>query len=127
MTKEYANPMWQRYLRLLARTDDGRIIPNPAIQFTKNAKAGLYDKMSDAQYNIALKDVEEESILFKDAPKSSAYALFVRGFQKLSLTNAEICEIAKVLSTASARVDFRHNFPASDASDTSFDTDEDAF
>ena len=44
-----------------------------------------------------------------------------------SLTNAEICEIAKVLSTASARVDFRHNFPASDASDTSFDTDEDAF
>lgn len=32
---------------------------NPAVQFTKDAKAGLYDNYTDEVYNSMLKDIED--------------------------------------------------------------------
>lgn len=41
-------------------------IENPAIVFTRNAKAGLYDCISDAEYNRMLAIVEHIALLWRN-------------------------------------------------------------
>lgn len=106
MTKDYANKMWQRYLKGLSKTDESRIVTNPAVTFTNDAKAGKFDSVSDQEYGVMLADVEDESGLFGKNSKGSLYVVFLRAFQKLTLTEAEIRSISDVLAKASVRADF---------------------
>ena len=111
MTQDYAFNMWLGYLEAVTRTDDSRILVNPAIPFTKDAKAGYYDSYSDAAYDAVLKNVEEESSLFNDEPRASAYMLFLKAYRKLPLSYEELSDIAETLAKASSRIDFRHTLP----------------
>ena len=68
MRKEYALDFWRTYLPYaLSGSDD--TVTNPAIEFTRQAKAGGFDSLSDEEYDIRLQDVEEASKLFLNKSK----------------------------------------------------------
>ena len=57
------------------------IIENPAVAFVKNAKAGVYDSISDEEYKVELQDVEQEADLFEQKKNASSAHLFIRAYQ----------------------------------------------
>lgn len=51
-------------------------LKNPAVEFTKKAKAGKMDGMSDEEYQEKLAEVEEQSKLWEDAPEKDLLTLY---------------------------------------------------
>lgn len=49
---------------------------NPAIEFTKKAKSGVFDNMTDEDYQDALAKVEQQSKLWEDKPEIDLLTLF---------------------------------------------------
>lgn len=49
---------------------------NPAIEFTKKAKNGVFDNMTDEDYQDALAKVEQQSKLWEDKPEIDLLTLF---------------------------------------------------
>lgn len=49
---------------------------NPAIEFTKKAKSGAFDNMTDEDYQDALAKVEQQSKLWEDKPEIDLLTLF---------------------------------------------------
>lgn len=49
---------------------------NPAIEFTKKAKDGVFDNMTDEDYQDALAKVEQQSKLWEDKPEIDLLTLF---------------------------------------------------
>lgn len=49
---------------------------NPAIEFTKKAKTGVFDNMTDEDYQDALAKVEQQSKLWEDKPEIDLLTLF---------------------------------------------------
>lgn len=51
-------------------------LKNPAVEFTKKAKAGEFDKLSDEEYQIRLDEVEVQSKLWEDKPETDLLTLY---------------------------------------------------
>lgn len=51
-------------------------LPNPAVQFTKDAKAHKFDKLTDEEYKAKLEEVEMKSKVWEDAPEADLLTLF---------------------------------------------------
>ena len=49
---------------------------NPAVEFTKKAKNGDYDKLSEDEYNAKLDEVEAKSRLWEDKPEADLLTLY---------------------------------------------------
>ena len=103
MTENYANTMWERYLNAIRRTDKARIVDNPVLKFKSDVKGGVYDDLSDEEYITLRDNVEEESSFYHDKVKASSYAIFLREFRELPLSNKDIRAIASILAEATAR------------------------
>ena len=107
MTKDHAYAMWESYLSRLDLEPSQRILKNPAVEFTKKAKAGAYDSLSDEEYNELLHNCEQEAALFADRPSATAVTLFLRALSRIELNEREKKELLRILADASARCDFR--------------------
>lgn len=51
-------------------------LPNPAVQFTKDAKGHKFDKLTEEEYNTKLEEVEMKSKVWEDAPEADLLTLF---------------------------------------------------
>lgn len=51
-------------------------LKNPAVEFSKKAKAGEFDKLSDDDYYEKLQEVEAQSVLWEDKPETDLLTLF---------------------------------------------------
>lgn len=51
-------------------------LKNPAVEFSKKAKAGEFDKLSDDEYYEKLQEVEAQSVLWEDKPETDLLTLF---------------------------------------------------
>ena len=51
-------------------------LKNPAIEFSKKAKAGEFEKLSDEEYYEKLQEVEAQSVLWEDKPETDLLTLF---------------------------------------------------
>lgn len=49
---------------------------NPAVEFTKKAKAGEFEDMSDEEYKEKLAEVEQQSKLWEDKPEIDLLTLY---------------------------------------------------
>ena len=106
MTKEYASSMWLKYLESIREDYADRVLKNPALDFTKKAKSGYFDDISDAEYNSKLDDVEAESRIFENKAVASSYLLLIRALRTLSFNAQEWNQLIDVLSDAAAHSDF---------------------
>ena len=53
-------------LQRIADEGTGSFIENPAVRFTENAKAGLYDGLTEEDYQAALTEVEQLAGIWND-------------------------------------------------------------
>ena len=60
---------------------------NPAVEFTKNAKAGKYDQLSDEEYQEQLHDVEMKAKLWEDKPDSDLLTLYFNATDALPVNS----------------------------------------
>lgn len=51
-------------------------LKNPAVEFTKQAKAGAFDNLSDEEYQEKLDEVETQSKLWEDKPETDLLTLY---------------------------------------------------
>lgn len=51
-------------------------LKNPAVEFTKKAKAGEFEGMPEDEYNEKLAEVEAQSLLWEDAPEKDLLTLY---------------------------------------------------
>lgn len=51
-------------------------LKNPAVEFTKNAKAGKYDNLSDDEYQKELEKVQRQSMVWEDKPEADLLTLY---------------------------------------------------
>ena len=51
-------------------------LKNPAVEFTKDAKAGKFDKLSDEEYQDKLAEVETKAKLWEDKPEADLLTLY---------------------------------------------------
>ena len=103
MTRTYASSMWERYLNSIRHTDKARIVDNPVMKFNRDVKDGVYDDISDEEFENIKNNFVEESSFYQDKRRASSYAVFLRAFQELSLSIEDIKAIASILAGASAR------------------------
>ena len=106
MQYNYAIKMWTHILKTIHKQDDDRLLENPAIKFTKEAKAGEYDSMSDEQYDEALENVEQEAALYRKHKMASAVVVALRAFQALDLNERDFSILARVLALRCTETEF---------------------
>lgn len=58
-------------------------LTNPAVEFSKDTKAGKYDKISDDEYNEKLSEVEARSKLWEDKPQVDLLTLYFNATEAL--------------------------------------------
>lgn len=60
---------------------------NPAVKFTKEAKAGKYDNLTDEEYQEKLDEVETQSKLWEDKPDADLLTLFFNATAELPMNS----------------------------------------
>ena len=71
---------------------------NPAVQFTKDAKAGLYDNYTDEVYNSMLKDIEDVAKFWHGKKYETVYNLFQNALAGVKVDSDDMWQIAKILT-----------------------------
>lgn len=62
-------------------------LKNPAVEFTKQAKAGAFDNMSDDEYADKLAEVEQQAKLWEDKPESDLLTLYFNATDALPVNS----------------------------------------
>lgn len=107
MRIDYGEKFWRTYFYYAsARRGAPAVAENPAIEFTRKAKHGDFDSLSDDEYNTALHDCEEEAAFYLGKKRDNATAIFLRALRSTPLRPEEVAGIVGILSDASARVDY---------------------
>ena len=58
-------------------------LKNPAVEFTKQAKAGAFDNLSDDEYQEKLSMIEEKSKIWEDKPEADLLTLYFNATDRL--------------------------------------------
>ena len=73
---------YQLFVQLTAKK-----LKNPAVEFTKQAKAGAFDSLSDEEYQEKLNEVEIQSKLWEDKPETDLLTLFFNATAELPMNS----------------------------------------
>ena len=98
--------MRELYEELLRATSNGyrnRSIANPAVDFTKKAKAGDFDEMSDEEYYRALDKVNELNDVWQHLPSGQIGELLFTALENLTLRDSDVEDMAATLLCAYER------------------------
>lgn len=60
---------------------------NPAVEFTKQAKAGAFDNLSDEEYSAKLAEVEQQAKLWEDKPEADLLTLYFNATDALPVNS----------------------------------------
>ena len=98
--------MRELYEELLRATSNGyrnRSIANPAVDFTKKAKAGDFDEMSDEEYYRTLDKVNELNDVWQHLPSVQIGELLFTALENLTLRDSDVEDMAATLLCAYER------------------------
>ena len=73
---------YQLFVQLTAKK-----LKNPAVEFTKQAKAGKFDSLTDEEYQEKLNEVEIQSKLWEDKPETDLLTLFFNATAELPMNS----------------------------------------
>lgn len=76
----------------------GFYIENPALQFTADAKAGMFDEVSEETYSSMLNDVEQLASLWSGKPRQTAGDILLYILERMPMSPAQLDAIAKPLA-----------------------------
>lgn len=62
-------------------------LKNPAVEFTKQAKAGKFDNLSDEEYQERLDEVEVQSKLWEDKPETDLLTLYFNATAEMPMNS----------------------------------------
>ena len=62
-------------------------LKNPAVEFTKKAKAGAFDALSDDEYQTKLAEIEEKSKIWEDKPEADLLTLYFNATDQLPVNS----------------------------------------
>lgn len=114
MTKDYAYAFWKKHLQIMSADGAATMVENLACEFTRRAKAGEYDSLTDEEYNIALNDVEQIQTLWDNLPRRTVGEILLDALGRTKIYGGHLEKIADLLADCSLCSDFR---PAQHKSD----------
>lgn len=62
-------------------------MPNPAVQFTKDAKAGKYDNLTDDEYQAKFDEITRQSKIWEDNPEADQLTLYFNATAMLPMNS----------------------------------------
>ena len=89
---------WKENLSHVMTGESDFMVDNPAIEFTKKAKAGCYDKISDEEYNDLLKECEAVSTLWQKLPRKASGDLLLEALKSINLSVSDFAAAVSMLS-----------------------------
>ncbi len=107
MTKTYAQSFWTSLLTKTCRDQAFSSLENPALTFTRKAKAGDYDALSDGEYSLLLDDTEEESVFWENKSQRFAGEILQSALSRTFIGEKQLAVIADQLAQCSSLEDYR--------------------
>ena len=98
MTKSACIQFFEKYLCEVSKGRGYREHENPAIRFTKEAKAGKYNALSDESYKIQLHEVEDMSAFWLNQPRQKASDLLQVALENIDIDKDSLHKMAEILS-----------------------------
>ena len=89
---------WNNSLVRVMNGEAGFMIENPSLIFTRKAKAGEYDSISDEEYNDLLNECENLSKFWNNLPKRAAGDLLLDALKAAPVPTADYMKIVNLLS-----------------------------
>ncbi len=98
MRRSVCVEFFKKYLKEVSEGRGYREHGNPAVDFTKRAKAGEYDRLSDQMYNCLLADTEDIARFWLDEAKKTASDLLRIALEDIRIDEKTINRIAEMLA-----------------------------
>lgn len=103
MTRDTAKQFWKEYIKLACAKGSDSIMLNPSHTLISQVHIGKFDEMSDDEYAVRLKDVEELSLFWDRSETRPARDVLLNALAETDITDADISNIAGILASASVR------------------------
>ncbi|MCI7812952.1 MAG: AAA family ATPase [Lachnospiraceae bacterium] len=98
MRKSVCIQFFEKYLREVSAGRGYRSQENPAFSFTKNAKAGEFDHLSDAEYEALLKETEELSKIWLMEKNQTASNVLRICLENIEIDQESLHRLAEILA-----------------------------
>lgn len=98
MRKSTCMHFFEKYIYEVSNGRGYREHINPAVQFTKDAKAGKYDQLSDEEYSVRLHDVEDIAAFWLNRPEQKASDILRVALENIDIDKESLHKIAELLS-----------------------------
>ena len=98
MRKSTCIQFFEKYIYEVSKGHGYRENINPAVQFTKDAKAGKYDQLSDENYYILLHDTEDIATFWLNRPEQKASDILRTALENIDIDKDSLHKIAELLS-----------------------------
>ena len=98
MRKSACVNFFEKYLCEVSKGRGYREHINPAVQFTKDAKAGKYDQFSDHDYYIQLHEVEDFAAFWLNRPEQKASDILRVALENIDIDKDSLHKMAEILS-----------------------------
>lgn len=108
MKIEQAQEFWSTYLPLMIKRGAKNTVENPGVEFTKRARRGDFDEISDIEYYERLNAVEELGSFWKGTLRTPAGSVFLEALGNTALSNEDIKEMVSILAEASERTTYHY-------------------
>ena len=120
MLREKAFDFWKTYIEFLTKGIIDVPMPNPAIEFLADVKAGKYDEISDKEYDELLNSTAELASFWKKNREATAGAVLLEALVNTDLSLSETDKLAQILAEASERKTYKYIKPEPEF-ETTFD------
>ena len=97
--------LYAELIKAAGRGFRNRSITNPAVDFTKKAKAGVYDSMTDEEYYEELDKVEELNRVWEHKPSKTVGELLLTALENLDIRDEDVKDISATLMCAYDKTD----------------------
>ena len=88
---------YKNLFKLASRGGGSKATENPALVFTKRAKKGEYNQISDEEYNILLKEAEDESRFWNCVSRQTIWELLQTSLENINLSPKQLDNIGRIL------------------------------
>lgn len=124
LLKEHCIRYVEAVLEEIEKGNGEKYLTNPAVDFTKLAKAGEFDAISDPEYHRLLNHVEELSAFWDGQVRVTAWDLFCRWNGKLRFfTEEKRNAFAKMIVENSDTFDYGYNTNSNDTFEMEYEYD----
>ncbi len=89
---------WKEILECIIDGNPDEMIENPALVFTRNAKAGSFDCVSDEEYEALLAECENQAKLWRSLPHRAASDILLDALMSVRINDVPRHRLAQVLS-----------------------------